>query len=36
MKERFMRMVNCYGEAAAFARALKRNGIDLKKLAASV
>lgn len=36
MKERMMRIVNCYGEAAAFARALKRNGIDLKKLAASM
>jgi len=36
MKERMMRMVNCYGEAAAFSRALKQNGIDLKKLAASM
>lgn len=36
MKERLMRMVNCYGEAAAFARALKGSGIDLEKLAASL
>lgn len=36
MQERMMRMVNCYGEAAAFSRALKENGIDLKQLAASM
>ena len=36
MNERMMRMVNCYGEAAAFARALKRNGINLKQLAESM
>ncbi len=36
MRERMMRIVNCYGEAAAFARALKSSGIDLKKLADSI
>ena len=36
MGERMMRMVFCYGEAAAFARGLKRNGIDLIKLAKSI
>jgi hypothetical protein len=36
MNERIMRMVKCYGEAAAFARALKYSGIDLAKLASSM
>jgi hypothetical protein len=35
-KELMMRMVNCYGEAAAFSRALKRNGINLKELAETI
>jgi tetratricopeptide (TPR) repeat protein len=30
--ELIIRMMCCYGEAAAFARALKRNGVDLNKL----
>jgi len=33
MKEKILRMVDAYGEAAAFARGLKRSGIDLKALA---
>lgn len=36
MQERLMRMANCYGEAAAFARALKRSKVDLGELAASM
>jgi tetratricopeptide (TPR) repeat protein len=36
MRERMMRMANCYGEAAAFARGLKGNGIDLRMLANTI
>jgi hypothetical protein len=35
-QERIVRKVNSYGEVAAFARALKRNGIDLKRLALQI
>ena len=36
MKERIMRIARCYGEASAFARGLKRSGVDLKALAESM
>lgn len=32
MKERILRVVDAYGEAAAFARGLKRSGVDLNAL----
>jgi hypothetical protein len=36
MKERILRIINSYGEAAAFARALKRSGIDLSTLSSQL
>jgi hypothetical protein len=36
MKERILRVVKSYGEAAAFARALKRSGMDLNALSSQL
>jgi len=36
MKERILRIINSYGESAAFARALKRSGIDLNTLSSQL